>query len=79
MQFDFILDLAGPSQGDEALSLGERRIRLFLVRNPRARCYAPPTAPGPFCTNLAAIQMRPKALQGNGETSARSALFGLGK
>ena len=39
VQFEFILNPAGRSQGEEFLTLGERRIPMALIRNPRARLY----------------------------------------
>jgi hypothetical protein len=39
VQFEFILSPIRRSQGEECLSLGERRIPMLLVRNPRARRY----------------------------------------
>ena len=39
VQFEFILNRAGRSPGDECLSVGERRIPVVLIRNPRARRY----------------------------------------
>jgi predicted metal-dependent hydrolase len=39
VQFEFILNRAGRSQGEGCLSVGERRIPMVLVRNPRARRY----------------------------------------
>ena len=39
VQFEFILNPVARSQGEECLSVGEWRIPMVLVRNPRARRY----------------------------------------